>query len=76
MSDYDNMWYCFYWNVSLLMGQKFSPVLKQNLVQTSNSIRSYHTIDYALIGEALDLVRNPSVLAYMYIFMDYISPQL
>ena len=73
MSGYDNMWYCFYCNKSQLMGLRFSSVLKLNLVQTSNSIQSYyHTIDYALIGTALDLVRNPSVL----VFMDYISPQL
>ena len=41
-----NIWYYFYYNASQLMGLRYSPVLKQNLVQTSNSIQSYHTMNY------------------------------
>ena len=49
VSDDHNMWYCFYYNVSQLMGLRYSPVLKQKLIQTSNSIQSYQ---YHMIKEA------------------------
>ena len=58
VTDNDNMWYCFYYNVSKLMGLRYSPVLKQKPVQTSNSIQSYYTLE----------IINPSVLVFMYHF--------
>ena len=76
VNEVGNMWYCFYYNVSQVMILRYSPVLKQKLVQTSDSIQSFHTMNYVLIDEALDFVRNPSVLVYMYIFVDKISPKL
>ena len=43
--DNDNIWYCFYHNVSQLMGVRYSPELKQKFVQTSSSIQSYHMMN-------------------------------
>ena len=45
VSDNDNMWYCFYHNVSQPMGFRYFAVLKQKLVLTSNSIQPYHTMN-------------------------------
>ena len=54
--------------MSQLIGLRYSPLLNQKkLVENSNSIQSYHTMNLVLKGEALDLVRNPSVPVYMYI---------
>ena len=52
------------------MGLRYSPTLKRNLVPTSNSIQSYHTMKLKLTDEALDLGRNPSVIVYTYIVVD------
>ena len=41
------------------MGLRYSPVLKQKLVQTLISFQFYYTMNQALIDEARDLVRNP-----------------
>ena len=65
-----------HYDVSQLMGLRYSPEQKQNLVQNSNSIQTYHMMNYALIDVALELVRNPLVLVYMYIFVGEISLQL
>ena len=73
VSNDDNIWYSFYHNVSQLIG--CSPVLKQKLIQTSKSIQSYHTMNEALIGETLDLVRKPSVPVYLKIVIDQIFPR-
>ena len=60
-----------YYSVSQLKDLRYSPVLRQKLTLTSNSIQSYHhQMTYALIDEALDLVRNPLVLVYRYILVD------
>ena len=40
----DNLRKCFYYNVPHLMGLRYSPVLKRKLIQSSDSIQSYHTI--------------------------------
>ena len=40
----NNLWWYFYYNVSQLMGLKYSPILKRKLVQTSISIHSHHII--------------------------------
>ena len=45
VSDDDNMWYCFCYNLSQLMGLRYSPILKQRLIQASNSVQSYHKIN-------------------------------
>ena len=54
VSEDDNMSHFFYYNVSQVMSLRYSPVIKQKLVQ--NSIQSHHTMNQALADEALDLV--------------------
>ena len=45
VSDIDNMWYYFFFVMPQLMGLRYSPVLKQNLIQTLNLIKSYHMMN-------------------------------
>ena len=59
------------------MDLRHCPAPTQKLVQTLNSIQSYHAMTFKVsIDEALDLVRNLSVLVHMYASVDKIFPQL
>ena len=65
----DYTWYCFYYSVSQTINI-LQYQLKRKLVLTLNAVQPYHTINYALTDEALDLRRNQSVLVYIYNFLD------